>query len=308
MREARNKPYLPHPKAAQSAAGQTANGPAKAHHLNPGKTAEDTAARRIGDHRASIDQEVATTAVNNPTNTDLLPHLHQASDDQTGAMAQTGAITISPHHHQMADTHSHLSPATAPMAVIAADQQLQRAIPTSPATAQMGLAAPANQTTDPVAEAVIQATQEKEGDTRMTAQTETARLGTGTVTAVIPEVSVAKGGLGVAVLSGGIGGGMAGTTGAAGTISIGDDRLATTKEEPLRTEAGTIIATVAGGIVITTPEQIPAGITGEVTRTPNGTVTFLARWPNKKRLIVFKQVGRHAVWRTCPAFMKGLGI
>jgi len=126
------------------------SGPAKDHHRKHGKAVTaDTAARKIEGHPALTEvPEAATTDA--PTTSDPLHH-RQASEDQTGATVQIGAMAASQHHQQMADTHSHPYLATAQMVATVADIhiQLQRqpATRTFPATAQKALAALANQMT-----------------------------------------------------------------------------------------------------------------------------------------------------------------
>jgi hypothetical protein len=233
MREARNKHCPPHPKAVPSAEDRTATGPAKAHHLNHGRTAVDTAARKIGAHRASTDQEVGMTAANHHTNTALHHPHHQASADRTGVMAQIEGITISPLHHQMADTRFRPFLATAPTAVIeavAVDQLLPPATHTSLATVQTtALVDPgnlmveaANPMGEPAVEVAIQATHEKvEEATPMTAP-----VHTGTAIAEIP--GVMEGGemdaLGVEVQNAEIGIGIEVGT-AEMILIVGDDSL-----------------------------------------------------------------------------------
>ena len=174
-REARSKRYHQHHKAAQSAEDQTANGPAKAHHHNHGKTAtEDTAAPKIAVHQASTEaKEEATTAA---TNTDPRLHHQVVTADRTGETAQIEATMVSHHLPQTADTPSLLSLATAPMAQTAGDnrQLPPAATHTYPATAQKAPAVPANQTIDLAAARAIRVTHEK--DTQMTAPTATARI------------------------------------------------------------------------------------------------------------------------------------
>jgi hypothetical protein len=113
--EARNKHYHQPLKAARSVEGQTANGPAKAHHPSPGKTVIEDTARKTEDHQVSTDLHEEAMIVEDPTSTDLLRHLPWAKhDDQTGvATAQIGVMEISPHPLPKADTHSRPSPATA---------------------------------------------------------------------------------------------------------------------------------------------------------------------------------------------------
>ena len=141
------------------------SGPAKDHHRKHGKAVTaDTEARKTEGHPALTEVlEAATTGA--PTTSDLL-HRRQASEDQTGATVQTGAMAASQHHLQMADTHSHPYPATAQMVATVVDihiqLQLQPATRTFPATAQKALAAPVNQmTTDHAAAPVTLETHAK---------------------------------------------------------------------------------------------------------------------------------------------------